>query len=124
MTTQEIADRLVALNREEDKHMEIYEELYSPEVVSVENWGDRQEFAGLDAIKAKGEQWYSMLEEMHELKVSEPLVADKSFAVTFYMDATFNEKGGPDMIGRMQFTELAVYRVNDDGKIVYEEFTA
>lgn len=121
MTTAEIANRLVELNRA-GKHMEIYEELYSPELVSIENWGDREEFKGFEAIKAKGEQWYGMLEEMHELKVSEPLVADNSFAVTFYMDATFNEKGGPMMTGRMQFTELAVYRVNDEGKIYHEEF--
>ncbi len=122
MTTQEIADRLVAMNRE-NKSDEIYQELYAPDVVSIENWGDRQEFVGFEAIAEKGKMWASMLDEMHDMKVSEPLVADKSFAVTFYMDATFNENGGPEMTGRMQFTELAVYHVNDEGKIYKEEFT-
>ncbi len=121
MTTAEIANRLVELNRA-GKHMEIYEELYSPEVVSVENAGERMESVGFDAIKAKGEQWFGMVAETHELRVGEPLVADKSFAVTFYMDVTFNENGGPMMTGRMQFTELAVYKVNDEGKIYHEEF--
>jgi len=67
--------------------------------------------------------WSSVvgLEEMHETKVSEPLVADKSFAVTFYMDITF--KDSPQMPGgRQQLTELAVYHVSDEGKIYKEEF--
>ena len=120
MTTKEIADRLVEMNRQ-DLHMEIYEELYTDDVLSIENWGDRMEFKGLEAIKQKGEMWYGSIEEIHETKVSEPLVADKSFAVTFYMDITFKESEmGPG--GRQTMTELAVYNVNDDGKIYREEF--
>jgi hypothetical protein len=120
MTTKEIADRLVALNRE-GKHMEIYEELYSPDVLSIENWGDRMEFKGFDAIKQKGEMWYSSIEEMHETRVSEPLVADNSFSVTFYMDITYKPGTEMGMEGRQQMTELAVYQVKD-GKIFHEEF--
>lgn len=123
MTTQEIANRLVEMNRE-NKHMEIYEELYDENVVSIENWGDREEFVGMEAIKKKGELWNSTVEEMHETKVSDPLVADKSFAVTFYMDATYNENMGPEMAGRSSMTEMAVYHVNDAGKIYREEFFA
>lgn len=120
MTTQEIADRLVALNRE-NKHMEIYEELYDPQVVSVEHTGDGREDVGFAAIKAKGEMWFGFIEETHEMAVSEPLVADRSFAVTFMMDVTF-KPGMPGMEGRQKFTELAVYHVNDAGKIYREEF--
>ncbi len=122
MTTAEIAARLVELNKTGD-YQTAYAELYIPDVVSVENWGDRMEHVGMDAIKAKGEQWMAMLEETHSTSVGEPLVADKSFAVTFTMDVTF-KPGVPGMEGRMQFTELAVYRVNDDGKIYHEEFIA
>ena len=125
MDIQAVAERLVALNREEDKHMEIYEELYSPEVVSIENWGERMESQGFEAIKAKGEMWFASIEEIHEMRVSEPLVADKSFAVTFFMDVTHkegNELGIP--AGRSAMTELAIYRVNDEGKIISEEFIA
>ena len=114
MTTKEIADRLVELNRNND-HKKAYEELYSPEIVSIENFGERMEYQGFDAIKEKGEKWEAMLEEMHEMKCSEPLVADNSFAVTFYIDATFKE------MGREKMTELAIYTVKD-GKIVREEF--
>ncbi len=119
MTTQEIANRLVELNRMgEEGYKKVYEELYSPEIVSVENWGDREEHHGMEALMKKGEKWEAGLEEMHETRVSEPIIADKSFAVTFYMDVTM--KG----MERMQMTEIAVYRVNDDGKIYHEEFLA
>jgi hypothetical protein len=120
MTTQEIANRLVELNRNPDLHMEIYEELFDPNVVSVEHTGGGKEDVGFEAIKAKGDEWFSMMEEMHSLTVSEPLVSDNSFAVTFSMDVTFNEKM-VGMEGRQKFTELAVYHVKD-GKIVREEF--
>lgn len=120
MNTQAIADRLVAMNRE-NLHMEIYEELYDPQVVAVEHSMDGREDVGFEAIKAKGDFWFSTIEETHELSVSEPLVADKSFAVTFTMDVTFNEKM-EGMEGRQKFTELAVYHVNEVGKIYKEEF--
>lgn len=122
MTTQEVADRLVALNREMD-HMTAYAELYVEEPTSVENWGEREEYVGREAIKAKGEQWEAMVEEMHSVEVSEPLVAEKSFAVTFTMDVTYNEKM-VGMEGRHRMTEMAIYRVNEEGKIYHEEFLA
>jgi len=125
MTTQEIADRLVAMNRE-NLHIEIYEALYDTEnIVSVENWGEKMESKGLEAIKAKVELWFGSIEEVHEMRTSDPLVADKSFAVTFYMDVTHkagNALGIP--AGRSAMTELAIYHVNDDGKIYREEFFA
>jgi len=56
-----------------------------------------------------------MVEEFHSITVSEPIVADDYFAVTYMMDITY--KGAP----RNTETELAVYKVAD-GKIVREEF--
>ena len=56
-----------------------------------------------------------MLEEFQGTTVSEPIIADDYFAVTYTMDITY--KGAP----RMTETELAVYKVAD-GKIVREEF--
>jgi hypothetical protein len=91
--------------------------------VSVENWGEKMESKGIDAIKKKGEMWFSAIDEIHEIRVSDPLVADKSFAVTFYMDITHkegNQLGVPSM--RMATTEMAVYHVNEAGKIYKEEF--
>ncbi len=122
MTTQEIANRLVAMNRE-NLHMEIYEELFDQDVVSVENWGEKMESKGMEAIKQKGEMWYSAIEEVHEMRTSDPLVADHSFAVTFYMDITHKEGNALGIpAGRSAMTELAIYHVNEAGKIYKEEF--
>jgi hypothetical protein len=123
MTTQEIANRLVAMNRD-NLHMEIYEDLYDTEnVVSVENWGEKMESKGLAAIKEKGDMWFSSIEEVHEMRTSDPLVADKSFAVTFYMDLTYKEGNALGVpAGREVMTELAIYHVNEAGKIHREEF--
>ncbi len=117
MTTKEIAEKVVALNRAGD-YTTIYNELYSPEAVSIENWGpvpDRYE--GMEAILAKGEAWMASVIEIHSIACSEALVADSSFAITFSMDITYKE------MGRITATELAVYTVKD-GKIVKEEFQA
>lgn len=118
MTTQEIANRLVELNRAGDAAT-CYAELYSPEAVSIENWnGAPERFEGMDAIKAKAAKWYENVAEMHEVSCSDALVADSSFAVTFTMDITYKDMG---RTGKM--TELAIYTVRD-GKIVEEEFQA
>ncbi len=117
MTTQEIADRLVVLNRAND-HETAYAELYSPDVRSVETWnGTTTAYQGMAGLKKKAEEWLANVVEMHETKVSDPLVSDQSFAVTFYMDVTYKDRG------REAMTELAVYTVVD-GKIIREEFQA
>ncbi len=117
MTTQEIAARVTVLNRTGD-HEKVYEEFYTPETVSVETWeGKSTEYVGMDAITAKAAEWAANLVEMHEVRVSEPLVADSSFALTFFMDCTYKDRG------RTTMTEMAVYTVRD-GKIVREEFQA
>lgn len=117
MTTQEIAQRMVELNRSHD-YETIYTELYSPEAVSIENWGEEPErYIGIKAITAKAAGWAASVEEIHETRCSEPLVADSSFAITFFMDITYKERG------RQSMTELAVYTVKD-GKVVQEEFQA
>jgi len=121
MTIQEVANRLVELNRS-NSYRQAYAELYVEDVVSIENMGGQPtEFRGMDAVNKKIEQWEAGIAEMHEMRVSEPLVADECFAVTFYMDATFNDS--PDMPGgKKTMTELAIYCVNKDGKIYREEF--
>jgi hypothetical protein len=117
MTTQEIANRLVELNRANDMEA-IFGELYSPDAVSVENWDPApMVYTGLPAIFEKGAKWQEDVVEMHSVSVSEPLVSDSSFAVTFTMDVTYKSRG------REKMTELAIYTVKD-GKIVREEFQA
>jgi hypothetical protein len=119
MTIQEIAARVVALNRAND-HETVYRELYAPDAVSIENWGGKPErYEGMAAIGAKGEKWMESVAEMHEIIVGEPIISDASFAMTFTMDITYKDPA----VGRVQMTELAIYTVRD-GKIVEEEFRA
>jgi len=117
MKTKEIADRLVAHCRQA-KWEAAQRELYANDAVSREAAampGSDKETRGLAAIVEKGKKFDAGIEKVHALAVSEPLVADNSFAVTMSIDVTM--KGQP----RMQFSELCVYEVKD-GKIVSEQF--
>jgi len=92
--------------------------LYAKDAVSIEAYATpafEKETKGLDAIIEKAHKWEAMVQEMHNLTVSDPLLAANSFACTMRMDITMKEQG------RMDMTELCVYNVKD-GKIVSEEF--
>jgi ketosteroid isomerase-like protein len=117
MTTVEIANRLVEFCRKGDFEG-AQKELYAEDAVSIEPHGTpdfEKETKGLDAILEKGRKWGSMVEESHGGEVSEPLLADSSFAVTMTMDMTMKGRG------RMKMTELCIYHVKD-GKVVSEQF--
>ena len=117
MTTQEIANRLVELCSKGD-YETAQNELFAQDCISIEPYGTpefEKETKGLDAIKAKGKKWASMVEENYGGKVSQPLVTGNSFAVTMSMDIKMKGKE------RMNMTELCVYNVKD-GKIVSEQF--
>jgi hypothetical protein len=117
MTIQEVADTLVKLCSEGKFH-EATEELYSPDIVSMEAGappGGSRESKGIAAVKAKGE-WWTANHEVHSVKVEGPLVAGDHFAVTFKLDVTFKPESK-----RFTMEEVAVYKVTD-GKVVYEEF--
>jgi ketosteroid isomerase-like protein len=117
MTTVEIAERLVELCKKGDFEG-AQKELFAEDAVSIEPHGTpdfEKESKGLDAILEKGKKWNSMVEEFHDSKVSEPLIADSSFAVTMTMSVTMK---GRD---RMDMTELCIYHVKD-GKIISEQF--
>lgn len=115
MTTQEVATKLVDLCRKGD-FPTVYQELYSPDCVSIEPKGAPMELCeGMEAIAAKGKAWNETMEEFHGSTIGEPVVAEDHFSMTMTMDATF--KG----VGREQMNELCVYEVKD-GKIVKEQF--
>ncbi len=117
MTTPEIARRLVALCREQ-KWEAAQRELYADDAVSIEPQETPMSpkvTTGLPNLIAKGRQFAAMVDTMHTLTISEPLMAGQSFACTMALDVTF--KGQP----RMQMAELCVYLVKD-GKIVSEQF--
>jgi len=117
MTTKQIADRLVALCREA-KWEAAQAELYAADAISIEPEASptfQKETKGLPAIIEKGHQFGAMVETLHALLISEPVVAGGSFACTMRLDATMKGQG------RMDMTELCVYEVKD-GKIVSEQF--
>ncbi|MEL7534617.1 MAG: nuclear transport factor 2 family protein [Bacteroidota bacterium] len=115
MNTQEVANQLVSLCRE-GKNMEAVQSLYSDKIVSVEPAGAPVEITeGKEAVIAKTQNFYSMVEEMHGGTVSDPVVVGNHFTVSMGMDITM--KG----VGRTEMNEICVYEVQD-GKIVREQF--
>jgi hypothetical protein len=116
-STQEIADRLVALCRTM-KWEQAQKELYAKDAVSTEPHeagGFAKETKGLEAIEKKGRQWAAAVEKVYEIKVSDPVVAANVFACVMEMDIAMKGQG------RMKMSELCVYQVKD-GKIVSEHF--
>jgi hypothetical protein len=117
MTTEEIASRLIAFCRKADWEG-AHKELYAENATSTEPYAT-PEFekltSGLRAITAKGRKFDAMVEKIHSIETSAPLVAGNSIAFTMTMDLTMKGKG------RMKSPELCVYQVKD-GKVVSEEF--
>ena len=117
MKTEDIAKRLVAHCREA-KWEAAQRELYAENAVSIEPFPSpnfAQETRGLAAILEKGKKFDSLVEKMHSLTVSDPIVAENAFACVMQMDVTMKGEG------RMNMRELCVYDVKD-GKIVSERF--
>jgi len=116
MTTQEVADRLSELFKE-NKWAEAQEELFSDDAESIEpdHSPGMKSVKGKEAIKKKGDEFNSMVEEVHGGYAGQPIVAGNYIALAMGIDATY--KG----IGRQKMDEIAVYEVKD-GKIVKEQF--
>ncbi len=117
MKTNEIAEKLAAYCREA-KWEAAQKELYADDAISIEAQATpafAKETKGLAAIIEKGRKFDAMIEKVHALTVSTPLVADNSFACAMSLDMTMKGQG------RMQMSELCVYEVKD-GKIVSEQF--
>ena len=120
MTTQEVANQLVALCRA-GKNLEAIEALLSADVVSVEATGNEAMPAvmnGRDAIRGKNEWWLNN-HKIHSSKVKGPYPNGDRFAVIFDFDVT--PTAGPMTGKRMRMEEVAVYTVTD-GKVAREEF--
>lgn len=117
MNTQQIADKLVGYCRTGQWH-QAQQELYADNAISIEPEASPafdKETRGLPAIFEKGKKFDAMVETMHSIEVSDPVVADHAFACVLEMDATMKGRG------RTKMKELCVYKVKD-GKIVQEEF--
>jgi hypothetical protein len=117
MTTQELASRLANYCRE-GQFETAQKELFSDDMVSIEPFptpGFEMETKGREANVAKGQQFTSMVEEVHSIAISEPLITENIIAFTMDMDLTMKERG------RTKMNELCVYTVKD-GKIISEQF--
>ena len=115
MSTQEVATRLVELCRE-GKNLDAINELYSDNIVSKEPKGSQTELVeGKHAVIAKNQQWFDMVQQIHSIKIGEPIVTGNFFACAMDMDVTYKQHG------RMAMSEIAVYQVKD-GRIVADEF--
>ncbi|MEM8787438.1 MAG: SnoaL-like domain-containing protein [Pseudomonadota bacterium] len=103
-----------------DKEEQGLSELYASDAVSVEATegpsGDRVA-TGLEAIRGK-HQWWADNFEVHAAGVDGPFLhGDDRFSLIFDIDATHKQSGQ-----RQAMKEVAVYSLNDAGKIAREEF--
>ena len=117
MSTQEIANKYVALCKEHKNH-EILETLFAKDAVSVEAGappGQSAEVKGLAAIAEKGKQWMEA-HEIHAAAVDGPWPNGNRFIVRFTYDVTNKPSGR-----RFKMEEAALLTVEND-KIVREEF--
>ncbi|CAN5239323.1 hypothetical protein BH11MYX1_BH11MYX1_53490 [soil metagenome] len=113
----EIGTQLVALVREH-KNAEAMQQLYSPDIVSVEAGappGGDPQTVGLPACLAKSKTW-SESNAVHSAEIEGPFPHGDRFAVIFRYDITQKASGR-----RMKMNEVALFTVKAD-KIVREEF--
>jgi len=119
MTTNEVAERLVALCRQ-GSFETAHKELFATDAISIEPYATptfAQETKGLNALLEKGHKFTALIEQVHSISISDPLVAGGSFACAMQLDVTI--KGH----GRMKLDELCIYEVKND-KIISEQFTS
>lgn len=117
MSTQEVANKWAAYCRS-GQWDKAQAELYASNCVSLEMEGSQglpEKVAGMEAIKAKGEQWNSMVEAFHGAEIEGPIVAGNHFTASINTDITM--KGQPRRVNE----EVGVFRV-ENGKIVSEQF--
>jgi limonene-1,2-epoxide hydrolase len=110
LSTQQIADRLVALCRE-DKNLDCINELYDDAISTESNTVK----TGREAILQKNVNWFNSVETLHSTIISEPIVTGNFFALTMDIDATYKQHG------RFIMREIGVYEVKD-GKIISDQF--
>lgn len=116
-TTYEVGKKLVELCQAH-KNLEAIETLYAKDIVSVEAvafGGGSPESRGIDAVRAKSEQW-GKDNKVHSGVTEGPWPHGDRFIVRFTYDVTHKPSGQ-----RRKMDEMALFTVAD-GKIVREEF--
>lgn len=117
MSTTEIAQKLAEYCRE-GKWEEAQKELFAEDAVSIEPHPGplfEKETKGLNAIIEKGRKFDDLVQELHKVDVTEPIITNNSIAFKMIMDVTMKERP------RETWEEICVYVVKD-GKIISEQF--
>lgn len=116
MTTSEVAARFEELAREE-KWFEIQDELFSDNVTSIEPPHSRwfPNAAGKAAVRKKGENFVSGIEEIRRTYTSPMIVTANHFAVGRDVDLTHRE------FGVINYHQIMLYEVRN-GQIVSQHF--
>ena len=117
MSTQEVAERVVELVRQQAWYKAL-DTLYNKDIVTVEasaSEGESVEKRGIDQVRGKIDWWLNAM-EVHSFTAKGPFVAHDRFVVQY--DADVTEKNSKK---RFQLSEVGVYTVKN-GKIVREEF--
>lgn len=117
MNTLEVGKKLVEMCQS-GQNMQAIEQLYSPDVVSVEAQSMPNmpaEMRGIQAVIGKG-KWWNENHVVHSSTCKGPFPNGDRFACVFTFDVT-NKPSNQ----RFQMEEVALYTVKD-GKIVREEF--
>src|SRR5262245_9597490 len=116
----EVGKKLVELCRA-GKGKQAIDELYSPNIVSIEaaDMGEiPQRMEGINAVRGKTD-WWEANHKVHSGEAFGPYPHGDQFIVHFKFDVTAT--GGKMAGKRMQLDEAALYTVKN-GKVVQEEF--
>ncbi len=114
MATIEVANRLIELVKAQ-KEAQAMDELYHPDIVTIESAGENRESRGIESCKNKA-VWFNSMFENHGVEILGPYPNEEKFAVHYNYDLTHRESGN-----RFNMLEIALYEVKD-GKIVWEKF--
>lgn len=115
MTTEQIAERLVALCRKGQNAL-AQVELYDDDIESIESIKTRlRRTKGIKKVQRKTAMFFEMAQKIHEYEISDPLIAGNYFSLKMYIDVTLRG------VGRVVLEELCVYHTKN-GKIIKEEF--
>ena len=117
-STTAVAEELVSFCRA-GRNIDAINQLYSPDIVSIESMGNEQmprEMKGIDAIMEKN-KWWGENNTVNSATVEGPFLSDHDkFALYYNFDVTSKQTGQ-----RNQMEEMALYTVKD-GKVVREQF--
>ena len=114
MSLQSVARQFVDMCNQ-GKNFEVMEQMYAPDIVSVE--GDGAETKGQAAVIKKSRDWVSDKVFNGEKVLGPYFNGPNQFAVHFSLDITHNATRK-----RETLQEVGVYTVNKDDRVTREQF--